>query len=300
MLVVVDAASGARRWAQRTGALLLALCISTHARAALSIQPPVDPATEPSPSAPAPAPDDAPPKTWDEVIAETQPPAPTTVAPTPAPPAPVPVAIPEAAPPKPLLTRPSDPVLEDTRRSANALFIAGGVTGLVATLLNGVRVYLVTGPCQTDTQDGCRIGWFLATPFTFAANGASFGLVGAGARERGTYDGWVRPDVHRRRAPLMLSLGIPLIGLGFAASVALRGVWLGDYSSPENGTVFDFAKPGDAIAYYGGQQLSAIAVAAGIGMVSYQIAGSKVRRHSGITTPWIGPSIAGVQYVARF
>jgi hypothetical protein len=198
------------------------------------------------------------------------------------------------------MARPSDAELEDTRRGASALFIAGGVTGLVATLLNGVRVYLVTGPCQTDTQDGCRIGWFLATPFTFAANGASFGLVGAGARERGTYDGWVRPDVHRRRAPLMLSLGIPLIGLGFAASIALRGVWLGDYSSPENGTIFDFAQPGDAIAYYGGQQLSAIAVAAGIGMVSYQIAGSKVRRHSGITTPWIGPSIAGVQYVARF
>jgi hypothetical protein len=199
-----------------------------------------------------------------------------------------------------LLARPSDAALEDTRRSANALFIAGSVTGLVATLLNGVRVYLVTGPCQTDTQDGCRIGWFLATPFTFAANGASFGLVGAGARERGTYDGWVQPDRHRRRAPLMLSLGIPLIGLGFAASFALRGVWLADYSSPENGTIFDFAKPGDAIAYYGGQQLSAIAVAAGIGMVSYQIAGSKVRRHSGITTPWIGPSIAGVQYVGRF
>lgn len=280
---------------QRSGAVLLTLAISTRARA----EPAVEPGAEPI--APAPAPSDAAPKTWDDVIAETQPPAPTTVTPTPAPvPAPIPVATPEPPPQRPLLVRPSDDALEDTRRSANALFIAGGVTGLVATLLNGVRVYLVTGPCQTDTQDGCRVGWFLATPFTFAANGASLGLVGAGARERGTHDGWVRPDVHRRRAPLMLSLGIPLIGLGFAASVALRGVWLGDYSSPENGTIFDFAQPGDAIAYYGGQQLSAIAVAAGIGMVSYQIAGAKVRRHSGITTPWIGPSIAGVQYVARF
>ncbi|MBL8949121.1 MAG: hypothetical protein JNK45_38475 [Myxococcales bacterium] len=289
----MDVTAGARRWVQRSGALLLTLAISTRVHAA------VEPAAESSPSAPAPAPGDPAPKTWDDVIAETQPPAPTTVAPTPVP-APVPVATPEPAPPKPLLARPSDGVLEDTRRASNGLFIAGGVTSLVATLLNGVRVYLVTGPCQTDTQDGCRIGWFLATPFTFAANGASFGLVGAGARERGTYDGWVRPDRHRRRAPVMLSLGIPLIGLGFAASVALRGVWLGDYSSPENGTVFDFARPGHAIAYYGGQQLSAIAVAAGIGMVSYQIAGSKVRRHSGITTPWIGPSIAGVQYLARF
>lgn len=284
---------------QRSGALLLTLAISTRVHAAPAAEPAVEPAGEPSPSAPAPAPADPAPKTWDDVIAETQPPAPTTVAPTPVP-APVPVATPEPAPPKPLLARPSDAVLEDTRRASNGLFIAGGVTSLVATLLNGIRVYLVTGPCQTDTQDGCRIGWFLATPFTFAANGASFGLVGAGARERGTYDGWVRPDRHRRRAPVMLSLGIPLIGLGFAASVALRGVWLGDYSSPENGTVFDFARPGHAFAYYGGQQLSAIAVAAGIGMVSYQIAGSKIRRHGGITTPWIGPSIAGVQYLARF
>jgi hypothetical protein len=262
-------------------------------------------AQEPAPVEPAATPSEPVPQTWDEVLAESPPAAApaaapaTTPATTAAPPPAIPVSAPEPAA-RPLIARPSDAVLEDTRRSGNALLIAAGATGVVATLLNGVRVYLVTGPCQTDSQDGCRIGWFLASPFTFAANGASFGLAGAAGRERGTYDGWMRPDRHRRRSPLMLSLGIPLIGLGFAASVALRGVWLADYTSPENGTAFDFAKPGHAVAYYGGQQLSAIAVAAGIGMISYQIAGSRVRRHSGIATPWIGPSIAGVQYVARF
>ena len=40
-----------------------------------------------------------------------------------------------------------------------------------------------------------------------------------------------------------------------------------DYSSPQGEETFDFAKPGHAFGYYGGLQLSSLAMAFGLGML---------------------------------
>jgi hypothetical protein len=237
--------------------------------------------------------DPAPAPTWDDVLGPQAEPAPPPVS-TPIPPPTTP------SPPKPL-PPPTKQQLDAQKRLGNGLLIGAAVTTTIATLLNGLRVYVVTGPCQTDSQDGCSLGWFMATPFVWGTNIATGILAGAGGRERGTSDVWLAPEKQRRRAPIMLSLGIPLMALGFVTSVSLRGLWLADYGSPEGPEIFDFARPSHAFGYYGAQQASALAFAAGVGMVSYQAAANRERARYKLTTaPIVSPTFVGVSVRSRF
>lgn len=286
------------RWSHAVLAQVVALAIAmpAHATEPAAPAPAPAPATSPElrpamgdPSTPGPAP------TWDDVLGDqAQPPAP------PQPTVAQPIPAPAPSPPPPL-PPPTTTQVEDQRRLGNGMLIGAGVTGVVATLLNGLRVYIVTGPCQTESQDGCSLGWFVTTPFVFGTNIAAGALAGAGARERGTADTWVARERARRRTPILLSIGIPLMALGAATSISLRGLWLSDYTSPEGAEIFDFARPSHAFAYYGTQQLSASMFAAGVGMVSYAAAVNRERRRYNISsTPWIGSNIAGMQFRARF
>lgn len=282
------------RVAARSGAFVLALAIAAPARATEPATPVADPPATSPELRPAMGQPEGPPAepTWDEVLGDqAQPPPPAVTQPLPGP---------QTSVPKPL-PPPTAMQLEDQRRAGNGLLIGAAVTGAVATLLNGLRVYIVTGPCQTDSQDGCSLGWFVTTPFVFGSNIAATALAGAGGRERGTADTWLAREKQRRRNPVMLSLGIPLMAIGFITSVSLRGLWLSDYSSPEGAEIFDFARPSHAFAYYGAQQLSASAFAAGVGMISYAMAGTRERRkYNMTTTPWLGRNVAGLQLRARF
>jgi hypothetical protein len=285
------------RWSHAMLASVVALAIATPAHAIEPAAPAPAPASAGSPELrPAMGEPEGPPRepTWDDVLGDqAQPPAPPQPTVT-QPPAPTPTA------PKPL-PPPTQQQVEDQRRLGNGLLIGAGVTGIVASLLNGLRVYIVTVPCQTDSQDGCSLGWFVTTPFVFGTNIAAAALAGAGGRERGTSDTWLARERARRRTPVLLSLGIPLMALGAATSISLRGLWLSDYSSPEGAEIFDFARPGHAFAYYGTQQLSASMFAAGIGMISYASAANRERaRYNISSTPWIGNGVAGLQLRGRF
>jgi len=282
------------RVAARSGAFVLALAVALPARATEPATPVADPpATSPELRPAMGEPEGPPPEqTWDDVLGDqVEPPPPVVSQPIPAT---------TQSVPKPLQP-PTTTQLEDQRRTGNGLLIGAAVTGVVATLLNGLRVYVVSGPCQTDSQGGCSLGWFVTTPFVFGSNIAATALAGAGGRQRGTADTWLAREKQRRRNPLMLSIGIPLMALGFLTSVSLRGLWLSDYGSPEGAEIFDFARPGHAFAYYGAQQLSASAFAAGVGMISYATAGNRERRRYNLTTtPWLGRNVAGLQLRARF
>lgn len=233
------------------------------------------------------------PPTWDEALGEP-------AAPPPATPAPVPVAAPIPAEPAARPQPPTAAVLAEMRRGGNGMIIGAAAAATIGTLLNGLRVYIVTGPCQTAAQEGCSMGFFMSTPLAMGSNIASMALAGVGGGERGAHDGWVVPDRHRRRSPAMLAAGIPLVFLGITTSIALRALWLSDYSSPEGPEIFDFARPSHAYAYFGGQQISATALAAGLGMIAYQGRGARIRRNNLVAAPWVGGSTAGVRLGGRF
>jgi hypothetical protein len=62
--------------------------------------------------------------------------------------------------------------------------------------------------------------------------------------------------------------------------------------SPEGRELFDFARTGQAIAYYGGLQLTSMAMAAGVGMLSY--GGARPRRAKVAITPMgMGMQVSG-------
>ena len=55
------------------------------------------------------------------------------------------------------------------RGTGNALLIAAGATGALGIIFNALRVYTVTGPCQTTTQDNCSAAWTTTgTPFRWS------------------------------------------------------------------------------------------------------------------------------------
>lgn len=229
--------------------------------------------------------------TWDDVAPATPPPTPT--------PTPTPAVTPATESSKAKITRPTDEVLEATRRSGTAMLIGAGSASALGLVLNGVRTWLVTGPCQTEAQSGCSVGWFVSTPFTWGANAAAVGLAVGGGRDRGEADGWLRTERQARRTPMLISLGIPFIGIGIATSITFRALWLADYGSPEGAETFDFAQPGHAFAYYGVQQASAMLVALGAGMLSYQAAGRSARARASMVRPLIGPTFAGIGFSGR-
>ena len=84
---------------------------------------------------------------------------------------------------------------------------------------------------------------------------------------RGRYDASDDPGAHARRHTPLIAAGTTLLVAGFAASLTLRTLWLNDYSEPQGREIIDFARTGHAFGYYGGLQLSSIAVAAGIAML---------------------------------
>lgn len=263
------------------------------AAAAAPAEPPLRDVLAPDPADGATTPPPPRELTWDDVAPATPPPST----------APVPVAAPEPAPttttPTAKVTRPTDEVLQATRRSGTAMLIGAGSASALGLVLNGVRTWLVTGPCQTDSQSGCSMGWFLSTPFTWGSNAAAVGLAVGGGRDRGEADGWLRTDRQARRTPMLIALGIPFIGIGVATSITFRALWLADYGSPEGGETFDFAQPGHAFAYYGVQQASAMMVALGAGMLSYQAAGRSARARASMVRPLIGPTFAGIGFSGR-
>jgi hypothetical protein len=204
------------------------------------------------------------------------------IAPPPEPGAPAPVAAAPAPTPAPA------PPSEARRRVGTGLLIGAGGLAAVGTILNGARVYIVSGPCQREGQPGCEVSWGLVTPFAWIVNLASIGLAGAGAGVRGRYDATVDPEAHaRRRAPLVAA-GASLLVVGFATSLTLRALWLNDYSDPQGREIFDFAKTGHALGYYGGLQLSSIAMAAGVAMLVHSTARGRrtaKRRGSMVAVP---------------
>ena len=214
-------------------------------------EPPDRPEADPSRTEPAPGWEDDPP------IAE--PPAPPPAQSD----APVVADVPAAAP-----ARPS----EATRRVGTGLLIGAGGLAAIGTVLNGARIYVVSGPCQREGQPGCEVSWGFVTTFAWIVNIASIGLAGGGGGVRGRYDATADPEAHANRRGPLVATGASLLVLGFATSLTLRGFWLGDYSDPRGREIFDFAKTGHAIGYYGGLQLSSIAMAVGIAMLTHATA----------------------------
>ncbi|HET6584335.1 MAG TPA: hypothetical protein VFG69_12825 [Nannocystaceae bacterium] len=222
----------------------------------------------------------------------------------PIPPAPDSAPVPPPVVTQPLPTPAPAPVVpsEAQRRTGNALWIAAGVTAGVGLVLNASRAYIVSGPCQTGNgTGGCETSWALVTPFNYAFNIASIGLAGAGGGLRGRYDATLDPDGHQGRRPVLISVGASLLALGLATSITMRSLWLGDWANPQGPEVFDFARTGHAFGYYGGLQLSSMAMAAGVAMLVYgaarprRAATAKRRKHL-----LVMPSGAGLALTGRF
>jgi len=249
---------------------------------------PAEPAA-PAPERPPIATDrDAPAPGWDDE--PTPAPAPT---PTPAPP----VAVsPDDLPPPPPRSMPS----EASRRVGNGLWIGAGVTAGLATVLNGFRAHIASGPCQTANNQGgsCEIGWNLITPWTWGLNLASIGMAGAGGKMRGRYDAAADPSRHDIRRPILVALGSTLLGVGVLTNVTVRALWLSDWASPEEEEIFDFAHRGHAFAYYGTMQLTSIMTAVGLAALVYGTARPPRTARRGRTI--VMPSGTGVQIVGRF
>ncbi|MBK6920876.1 MAG: hypothetical protein IPH07_26000 [Deltaproteobacteria bacterium] len=239
------------------------------------------------------------PTTWDEVDREIDVHTTTTTTTThDGPPPPVVVYVQPAAPaatPAPAI----DPdVIEDHRREGNGLLVGAGVASAFGLVLNGVRGFLVQGPCQTASQGGCRPGWFLASTGAWIANVTSFTLAGVGGSTRGRADATRDRERHRLRSTRFTVTGASLLTLGVIGSVGLRLVWLVDYSSPGGAEMLDFKYPLDAAAYYGGQQLSAMAVAYGLAALTYGTA-RPMRRPLSLA-PMTGRNLVGLQLGGRF
>jgi hypothetical protein len=89
---------------------------------------------------------------------------------------------------------------------------------------------------------------------------------------RGRYDATVDPEAHEHRRGPLVATGASLLVLGFAASLTLRSLWLNDYAEPQGREIFDFARTGHALGYYGGLQLSSIAMAVGVALLVHATA----------------------------
>lgn len=219
---------------------------------------------------------------WDQVASTPPPPATTPIGP--------PVVA--SAPPAP------DEVM---RRRGNRLLIAGATLAGVGLVLNALRAHVASGPCQRepDSFDTCEMPWHLATPAAWITNIASLPMLAIGAKYRGRYDVLVDPEGHRIRRPVMIAVGSTLLGLGVVASFGLRMAWFTDYVSPGGSQAFDFADPGQAFAYYGGLQLSSMAIGGGIAMLVHGSA--RPPRAAQTARRWrILPTATGLQIVGRF
>lgn len=238
------------------------------------------------------------PATWEEVDRQIDVQSTTTTTTTAAPPPPVIVVVPPpvvAAPPAP----PIDPtVIEDQRREGNAQLVGAGVASGFGLVLNLVRGFVANVPCQRDSQSGCRAGWFLASTGTWIANVTSFALAGVGGTTRGRADATRDPEGHRLRSARFKITGASLLTLGVIGSVGLRLVWLVDFSSPSGPEMLDFKYPRDVAVYYGGQQLSAMAVAYGLAALTYGTA-RPMRRPLSVM-PMSGRNLVGLQIGGRF
>ena len=205
---------------------------------------------------------------WDDPQQPAPPPAePTPATTTTAPPP----TIAEPLPATPPATPPPEPTKDARaqRSEGKGLLIGAGVAAGIGLIANSVRVYTVNVPCQTDSQAYCTGPWVISTLFAWGPNLASLALAGVGGGLHGRYAATLDPAGHRRRGRGMITAGAVLLGTGALASILLRIGWFTDWVSPEGRELFDFARTGQAIAYYGGLQLSSMAMAAGIGMLSY-------------------------------
>jgi hypothetical protein len=261
-----------RAVARTIAAVLVA--VPTSLRAAPAAEPPGPPAgataTAPAPAAAepgAPTPDleVTPIEPDDDGLGWDDPPPPTPVSP---PTTTTTTAVAESEPP-----RQPTPGHIAMRKTGTGLLIGAGAVGFAATALNGVRAYVVSGPCQTDSQVGCTGGWMLTTGIAWALNITAIPLAATGGSLRGKWAATYAAGRHGGRAPGLIATGGVMVVLGVLANVTLRSMWFYDYVHPEGREMFDFAYPGDALAYYGGLQLSASLVAAGAGMLAYGAAG---------------------------
>ncbi|HWB73768.1 MAG TPA: hypothetical protein VG755_02410 [Nannocystaceae bacterium] len=225
----------------------------------VAIEPPAPAATPPATSEPTPEYQPG----WDEPQPEPPPPTETTTAPPPTVSEPLPATPPATPPPQPT----NDARTE--RHEGRGLLIGAGVAAGIGLVANSMRVYIVNVPCQTDSQQGCSGSWALSTAFAWGPNLASIALAGVGGDLRGRYAATYDPEGHRRRSRGMTAAGAVLLGTGALANILLRVGWFSDWVSPQGREFFDFARTGEAIAYYGGLQLSSMAMATGIGMLSY-------------------------------
>jgi hypothetical protein len=232
---------------------------------------------------------------WDDDAVVPPAPAPAS-APAPPPTTTAPVASTEVPSASPI----SDERLQRQRRNGNALWVGAVITAGLATVFNGWRASIVSGPCQTDNESaGCELAWHLTTPLTWGLNVGSIALAGAGAGVRGRYDATVDAQRHAERRSAMVTAGTTLLVAGFLASVTLRSLWFSDWVEPHGRETFDFSRRSHAFGYYGGLQLSSMAIGAGVAMLV----------HSTRRAPRIGkrpapllvmPSGAGLQLVGRF
>jgi hypothetical protein len=214
-------------------------------------------------------------------------------------PAPAPVVAPAVAPapaPEPARAQPS----ETQRRVANTMFVGAAITTGLATVFNGWRATIVSGPCQRDNSSGgCEVAWHLITPFTWGLNAASIALAGSAGSVRGRYDATVDPERHAARRTRVAAIGTTLLAAGVVANVAVRSIWFSDWIDPQGSEVFDFSRRSHAFGYYGTLQLSSTAIAAGIAMLvhSTRSAPRTAKRRSSLV---VLPAGAGLQVSGRF
>jgi hypothetical protein len=174
------------------------------------------------------------------------------------------------------------------------MLIAAGATAGAGLVANAFRIYTVTIPCQTDSQNRCSGPWVVESMFAWGFNQTSIVLAAVGGHMRGRHDATHDSDRHRTRKSGAITAGAVLLATGVVANIVLRSVWLHDYVTPEGPEAFDFALMGHSIAYYGGLQVSSLMVASGLGALTYGAARPRNRQ------VFFSPSPFGLQVHGRF
>lgn len=210
-------------------------------------------------------------------------------------PPPVASVPPPAVAPQPVPAATSDGLDPTLRRRGTGMLIGAAILFTAGSAFNITRAFVASGRCQQPGQPLCTGSWFAATTGAWLTNIPAVALAAGGGEVRGRADD---SDGARRRKHTARVVG-PIVGaLGLLTNLSLRLLWIHDYATPRDTQAFDFAKRSDAMFYYGGLQVSSIALGAGLATTLYGHARGPARRVS--AAPVIGRDMTGLVLRGRF
>lgn len=175
------------------------------------------------------------------------------------------------------------------------MLVGAAILFTAGSAFNVTRAFVASGTCQAPGQPHCSASWFATSTGAWLTNIPAIALATAAGEVRGRAD--ANESTPRRKHTARI-VG-PVVGtLGLLTNLTLRFLWIHDYATPRDVQAFDFARRGDAMLYYGGLQVSSIAIGAGLGATLYGHAHGPQRRVS--VAPVLDRTTTGLMLSGRF